>query len=301
MKKELMTKIGKIVGDILLYAFLLLGVFAVVITLASKKGTDGAAEIFGYQMRIISSDSMAPCDQTDVSQFEIGSLPLRSMVFVEVIPQEETDQWYRDLKVGDVLTFRYVYTRQVTITHRITSIVEKETGGFLIQLEGDNKNADAQQLTQIIDTSIAENTNYVIGKVVGQSRALGFVTSLLQEPVGLVLIIIVPCLIIIVLEILRIISVLGADRKKKEQHEKQQKDQELEELRRRLAQLEQQAQPPVDTQASEEITQEECSKGQPEEQPQEEQSQEQQKEEERSEEKAQEQLEVDTAEDTPVA
>lgn len=301
MKKEPMTKIGKIVANILLYAFLLLGVFAVVITLSAKKGTDGAAEVFGYQMRIISSDSMAPCDQTDVSQFEIGSLPLRSMIFVKVMPQEETDQWYRDLKVGDVLTFRYVYTRQVTITHRITSIEEKTTGGFLIQLEGDNKNADAQQLTQIIDTSIVENTNYVIGKVVGQSRALGFVTSLLQEPVGLVLIIIVPCLIIIVLEILRIISVLGADRKKKEQQEKQQKDQELEELRRRLAQLEQQAQPPVDTQTSEEMTREECSEGQPEEQPQEEQSQEQQKEEERSEEKAEEQLEVDTAEDTPIA
>lgn len=238
-----MKKIGKIVANTLLYLFLAICVFSVLIAIVSKKDTDGAAELFGYQMRIISSDSMAECDLTDVSEYEIGSLPLRSMVFVEIMPQEEqqADQWYRSLKVGDVLTFRYVYTKQVTITHRIISIEEKDTGGFLIQLEGDNKNSDSQQMTQVIDTSIPENTNYVIGKVVGQAKLLGFVTSLLQEPVGLILIVIVPCFIIIALEIVKIVGVYSADRKKKEQEEKQKKDDELEELRRRLAELEKQS------------------------------------------------------------
>lgn len=243
MKKQTMKKIGNIVANTLLYLFLAICVFSVLIAIVSKKDTDGAAELFGYQMRIISSDSMAECDLTDVSEYEIGSLPLRSMVFVEIMPQEEqqADQWYRSLKVGDVLTFRYVYTKQVTITHRIVSIEEKDSGGFLIQLEGDNKNSDSQQMTQVIDTSIPENTNYVIGKVVGQAKLLGFVTSLLQEPVGLILIVIVPCLIIIALEIMRIVGVYSADRKKKEQEERQRKEDELEELRRRLAELEKQS------------------------------------------------------------
>ena len=238
-----MKKIGNIVANTLLYLFLAICVFSVLIAIVSKKDTDGAAELFGYQMRIISSDSMAECDLTDVSEYEIGSLPLRSMVFVEIMPQEEqqADQWYRSLKVGDVLTFRYVYTKQVTITHRIISIEEKDTGGFLIQLEGDNKNSDSQQMTQVIDTSIPENTNYVIGKVVGQAKLLGFVTSLLQEPVGLILIVIVPCFIIIVLEIMKIVGVYSVDRKKKEQEERQRKEDELEELRRRLAELEKQS------------------------------------------------------------
>lgn len=243
MKKQTMKKIGNIVANTLLYLFLAICVFSVLIAIVSKKDTDGAAELFGYQMRIISSDSMAECDLTDVSEYEIGSLPLRSMVFVEIMPQEEqqADQWYRSLKVGDVLTFRYVYTKQVTITHRIISIEEKDTGGFLIQLEGDNKNSDSQQMTQVIDTSIPENTNYVIGKVVGQAKLLGFVTSLLQEPVGLILIVIVPCFIIIVLEIMKIVGVYSVDRKKKEQEERQRKEDELEELRRRLAELEKQS------------------------------------------------------------
>lgn len=238
-----MKKIGNIVANTLLYLFLAICVFSVLIAIVSKKDTDGAAELFGYQMRIISSDSMAECDLTDVSEYEIGSLPLRSMVFVEIMPQEEqqANQWYRSLKVGDVLTFRYVYTKQVTITHRIISIEEKDTGGFLIQLEGDNKNSDSQQMTQVIDTSIPENTNYVIGKVVGQAKLLGFVTSLLQEPVGLILIVIVPCFIIIALEIMKIVGVYSADRKKKEQEERQRKEDELEELRRRLAELEKQS------------------------------------------------------------
>ncbi len=243
MKKQTVKKIGNIVVNTLLYLFLAICVFSVIMAIVSKKDTDGAAELFGYQMRIISSDSMAECELTDVSEYEIGSLPLRSMVFVELMPQEEqeADQWYRSLKVGDVLTFRYVYTKQVTITHRIVSIEEKNTGGFLIQLEGDNKNSDSQQMTQVIDTSIPENTNYVIGKVVGQAKLLGFVTSLLQEPVGLILIVIVPCFIIIALEIVKIVGVYSADRKKKEQEEKQKKDDELEELRRRLAELEKQS------------------------------------------------------------
>ena len=38
---------------------------------------------------------------------------------------EEAKAWYADLKVGDVLTFKYVYVRQETITHRIIDIEEK--------------------------------------------------------------------------------------------------------------------------------------------------------------------------------
>lgn len=240
MTKTKIKKIGKIVLDILLYLFLAVCVVTLVLTISSKKDIDGASELFGYQMRVISSDSMAKCELTDVSNYEIGSIPLRSMIFVKVMPEDEAEanEWYRSLKVGDVLTFRYVYTNQVTITHRIISITEKETGGFLIELAGDNKNSDSGQLTQTIDTSIENNTNYVIGKVTGQFFLLGFIISLLKEPLGLIFIVIVPCFIIILLEVLKIVGVFSAERKKREQEETQKKDSELEELRRRLAELE---------------------------------------------------------------
>lgn len=240
MTKTKLKKIGRIVSDILLYFILTVFVIALVLTISSKKDIDGAAELFGYQMRIISSDSMAKCELTDVSDYKIGSIPLRSMVFVKVMPKDEAeaDKWLRSLRVGDVLTFRYVYTNQVTITHRIISIEEKETGGFLIELAGDNKNSDSGQLTQIIDTSIEGNTNYVIGKVTGQFFPLGFIVSLLKTPAGIIFIVIVPCFIMILLEILKIVGAFTADRKRREQEEARKRDHELEELLRKVAELE---------------------------------------------------------------
>lgn len=240
MSKKRFKKIGSVIINALLYVFLAICIFTLVITLVSKKDVDGAAEVFGYQMRIISSDSMAKCELTDVSDYDIKSIPLRSLIFVRVMPEDEkeADEWYRSVEVGDVLTFRYVYTNQVTITHRVVDIKEKDGGGYLISLAGDNKNSNSEQLYQVIDTSIPDNTNYVIGKVTGQSYILGFLISLLKTPLGIIFIIIVPCFIIILLEVLKIVGVLSADKKKREQEEKMKKDNELEELRRRLEELE---------------------------------------------------------------
>ena len=240
MDKVKIKKIGKIVLNVFLYIFLAICIFSVFLTVLSKRDSDGAAEIFGYQMRVVTSESMAKCEHTDVSSYEIKDIPLRSMVFIKVMPDDaaKADEWYRDLKVGDVLTFRYVYGKQVTITHRVTSITEKETGGFVIELAGDNKDADNGQLYQTIDTSVPNNTNYVIGKVVGQAYLFGVIMSYLMQPIGIVLAIILPCLIIMMLEVIKIAKVLSSDKKMKDEEEKAQKDNELEELRRRLAELE---------------------------------------------------------------
>ena len=240
MDKAKAKRIRKITLDVLLYIFLAICVFSVFVTVSSKRDTDGAAEIFGYQMRVVTSDSMEACELTDVSAYKIKDIPIRSMVFVKVMPDDpaEADEFYRSLKVGDVLTFRYVYATQITITHRITGITEKETGGFIIELAGDNKNSKDGQLEQEIDTSIPNNTNYVIGKVTGQAKVFGFVMSFLMQPLGIVLVIIVPCAIIIIFEILKIARVFGADKKKRIQEEKEKTAKEIEELRRRLAELE---------------------------------------------------------------
>lgn len=240
MDKAKIRKIGKITLDILLYIFLAICIFAVFVTVLSKRDSDGAAEVFGYQMRVVTSDSMSESEFTDVSAYKIKDIPIRSMVFVKVMPDDpaEADEFYRSLEVGDVLTFRYVYTTQVTITHRITAITEKETGGFVIELAGDNKSSEDGQLTQVIDTSVPNNMNYVIGKVTGQAKIFGSVMSFLMQPVGIIFLIILPCAIIILIEILKIVKLLTADKKMREQEEMNKKESELEELRRRLAEME---------------------------------------------------------------
>ncbi|MBQ9132347.1 MAG: hypothetical protein IJX62_07755 [Clostridia bacterium] len=244
--RSLIKKIWNVISTMVLYLFLAICLVALVITILARKDQTGAAEIFGYRMLVVASDSMAECEQTDVSGYEIKSIPIRSMVFVQSVPKDPAaaEKWYGNLEVGDVLTFRYVYATQVTITHRITSITPKD-GGYVIHLAGDNKNANSDQLTQVIDTTDSDGLNYVLGKVVGQSYPLGFVVSLLQEPVGLVLIVIVPCCIVITLEIFRIVNVVGADKRRRMQEEQQQKDDEIEELKRRLAALEKQESAPL--------------------------------------------------------
>ena len=240
MKEVKTKKIGKIIVNALLYIFLALAIFSVFLTLFSKKSPDGATDVLGYQLRIVTSESMAECDQTDVSDYRIKSIPLRSMVFVKLMPSDpaKANDWYADLKTGDVLTFRYVYTKQVTITHRITSIEKNENGGYTIHLAGDNKNTETDQLTQVIDTSIPNNTNYVIGKVTGKSFLLGVVMSFLMQPLAMIFIIMVPCVWIIIMEVIKIVRILGADKAAKVAHENAQQKEELEELRRKLAELE---------------------------------------------------------------
>lgn len=233
-------KLCKIVGNVLLYVVLAIALFAVVLSVATKKDADGAATVFGKQLRIVRSDSMEKCEETDVSGYAIKDLPVKTLLVIDVVPtnEEEAKAWYKAVKVGDVLTFRYQYTEQVTITHRVTKITEKD-GGYLIELAGDNK-ASEDTLTQTIDTTETESYNYVIGKVVWANFSLGWLVYALKTPAVVTCVIIIPCLIVIVLEIVKIVNVLGESKREKIKEETQQKEAEIEELKRRLAALENQ-------------------------------------------------------------
>ncbi len=233
-------KIGKIAYNVIMYFFLAVCAIALVLTITAKRSDDGAAEIFGYQLRTVLTPSMEKCDETDVSGFGIKSIPKDSMILVQSVPEDkaEADKWYSELRVGDVLTFRYVYVTQITITHRITSITEKESGGYIIELAGDNKSSDTSQLYQTIDTSDETSPSYVLGKVTAVFSVLGFIVSLLKTPIGLIFIVIIPCFIIILLEILKILGAYNAVKQKHSKEEAKKKDEELEELKKRLAALE---------------------------------------------------------------
>ena len=237
--KSRLRKIFGVIRTIVIYLFFAFCLASLAIAVTSKKDTDGTVTVFGRQMRIVVSPSMEKCEATDVSGYEIKDIRVKSIVFIETVPTEEkaATEWYGKLKAGDVLTFKYVYARQETITHRITEITEKPAGGYVIKLEGDNKNSDTETLAQTIDTSLADSPNYVVGKVTGQSYVLGLLITALKSPVGLVCIVIVPCSIIVIFEIVRIVGAVTEEKKKKQLEQQAEKDRELEELRRRLAEL----------------------------------------------------------------
>ena len=106
-----------------------------------------------------------------------------------------------------MLTFQYVYHDRIIITHRIVSIEpDPEYGGYIIRLEGDNKLSEDGQLTQEIRTGDTNSLNYVLGKVVRQNFMFGFFISVLKEPIGVVLAIIVPCFLFILIEIFKVVN-----------------------------------------------------------------------------------------------
>ncbi len=232
-------KILSILANVILFAFLGLLAIGVLLTALAGRDRDGTVTVLGYQLRLVTTDSMAACDKTDVSDFRIGSIPARSLILVKTVPEDpkEADEWYAALQEGDVLTFRYLYTTQVTVTHRILSI-EGEERGYCITLAGDNRADGDGLMTQVIHTADTQSPNFVLGKVVGKSYLAGLFLGLLRRPVGLVLLVILPSLIVILLEVLRIVSLLQGERKKRAREEAEEKERELEELRRRLARLE---------------------------------------------------------------
>lgn len=241
-KNSKARKVLRVVTDIFLFIVVALALFVLAISLTTKKDSDGAATVFGYQLRFVLSDSMAKCDETDVSGFEIKSIPVKSCVFVKVVPdgEAEREEWYRSLKEGDVLTFKYVYTRQETITHRIVEIEEKATGGRIITLAGDNKASESGVMKQVIDTSDVDSPNYIVGKVVGQSYVLGLLVYAFKSPVGIVCLVIVPSLIVIAFEIARIVKTVNEDKKEKIQAQRERDRSEIEDLKRQLVLLQQQ-------------------------------------------------------------
>lgn len=232
-------KVANIVLDVVVVIVLLLALFTIVVTINAKKSKDkDASSIFGYQLRFVQSGSMEKCAYTDVSKYKVKSIKVKSCVFIKTAPTdvEKIKEWYKTLKVGDVLTFQY---KGEIITHRIFKIEEKETGnGYIITLKGDYKSSkDNEPAEQVIDTEVdtPATVNYIIGKVTGQSYLLGLCVYVLKKPVGIVCVVIVPCLLMIVIQIFRIVNVLGEDKKNKRKEEQVNKDDEIEELKRQLA------------------------------------------------------------------
>lgn len=249
----IVKKVANIVLDVVVVAVLLLALFTIVVTVNAKKSQDkDASSIFGYQLRFVQSGSMEKCAYTDVSKYKVKSIKVKSCVFIKTAPTdvEKIKEWYKTLKVGDVLTFQYNKNDgsvapedyegdSMVITHRVIRIEKKENGnGYIITLKGDYKSGkDSEPAEQVIDTEVdtPAKTTYIIGKVTGQSYLLGLCVYVLKKPVGIVCVVIVPCLLMIVIQIFRIVNVLGADKKNKRKEEQANKDDEIEELKRQLA------------------------------------------------------------------
>lgn len=132
-------KVANIVLDVVVVAVLLLALFTIVVTINAKKSQDkDASSIFGYQLRFVQSGSMEKCAYTDVSKYKVKSIKVKSCVFIKTAPtsEKEINEWYKTLKVGDVLTFQYNRESAANkdnydgdskiITHRVIKIEKRK-------------------------------------------------------------------------------------------------------------------------------------------------------------------------------
>ncbi len=129
-----------------------------------------------------------------------------------------------DYKIGDIITFWPNTKTQPPVTHRIFDI-EVQGGEPVYITKGDANNAsDTREITK----------NDVLGKVLFSVPYLGYVVDFAKKPVGFILIIAVPALVIIFDEIKKIWREILKLRNKKKDTEQ---DKEINRLKEEIEEL----------------------------------------------------------------
>ncbi len=216
------------VGNILFYILLVIFFFLALISLSTRitKGKIG-----NTQYLVVVSSSMDGEKQED---YDIKTIPVKSLIAVDLIQDGKEDEFYSSLKKGDVLTFNYVSLNNETITHRIVeNPVQIENGVYKYILRGDAVE-ESQTQTLYSDGRLGE----IIGKVKFVNLPLGQMYFFISSKIGTLILVVLPCSLIAIIEICKIIYLISENRSRKKEEEtnaiKEEKDKEIEELKRQL-------------------------------------------------------------------
>ena len=180
MSKADWKKISHFISTVLLYTILAL-VGIIVIMFAAyfidqqigKKNGESRTPLFGAY--VIVSESMVP----------------NINVYDAVITMRASEE---DIKVNDVITFisKEIDTKGTPITHRVVGIVYddqvKKTKVVGYRTKGDHNNTQ--------DFAIIA-PNEVLGKMVLRIPYVGYIQRFLTQPIGWLIVIVIPCIIII--------------------------------------------------------------------------------------------------------
>ncbi|MFA5342218.1 MAG: signal peptidase I [Clostridia bacterium] len=181
MKKGL-----KIVGNILLWLFVVIAVFMTIIAFSSTKNQNGVAVIFGRMPITILSESMDPT-------LKKGDL---------IISHELSADQKGSLNENDIITYKVDLNGDGFMelnTHRIISI--RTSGGFVYYTTKGDNNA-------IADTQEVRYDN-VVGVYNGRRvPGIGAVLNFLQTPTGFLVCVVIPLVLFLLYEIYNFIKVM---------------------------------------------------------------------------------------------
>lgn len=210
--------------------FLFLGFFLILAAISvTSRITKG--KIGNTQFLVVASGSMDGEKQKD---YDIKTIPVKSLIAVDLIQDGKEDEFYSSLKKGDVLTFNYVSLNNETITHRIVEDpVQIENGVYKYILRG-----DAVEETQTQTLYSDGRSGEIIGKVKFVNLPLGQMYFFISSKIGTLILVVLPCSLIAIIEICKIIYLISENRSRKKEEEtnaiKEEKDKEIEELKRQL-------------------------------------------------------------------
>ncbi len=132
-----------------------------------------------YKPFVVTSDSMIP------------TIKKGSLVIV--------DKNKKQFSKNDIITFQYPINMQKTITHRIVGYVTEANYNYFVTKGDNNSENDPWKVT----------TDLIIGNVVFTIPLLGYLVEFISKPLGLILLIIIPAIILIYKEVENLIKVIA--------------------------------------------------------------------------------------------
>lgn len=196
----------KITGNVIFYVvlafFLVLAGFSI-----TSRVTNG--RIGDSQYLVVISGSM---DGEKQEEYDIKTIPVKSLIKVDLVKEGKEEDFYSNLKKGDVLTFNYVSLNNTTITHRIIEDPIKQADGvYKYILKGDAVEGDSDIQTLYSDGRTGE----ILGKVSFVSLPLGQIYFFMSSKVGTLVLVILPSSAICIFEIAKIIYLVSENKRKK--------------------------------------------------------------------------------------
>jgi len=158
------TRIGKIIAILLSILVIPIIIINMVLIIQAYNNPEHLPSAFGIKPAIVLSGSMDPTFDTN------------ALIFARIVPTDT-------LQEGDIITF--IRDDQTTITHRIVAINQTDDGVTYITKGDANNTEDA----------IAVLPDQVEGLYMGHIAGLGGKLLFMQNPIGMLLCIIIPILL----------------------------------------------------------------------------------------------------------
>ncbi len=185
MKKQTLKKIGGIAVDVLIVILFIAAVMVVIANIAAKR-ENGQANVFGYVISSVQTDSMS-------GTFEPGALVIGK------IPDKD-----EKLVVGDIIGFyKQEQGLTITITHRIIS-VETIGGTDFYTTQGDHEDIADFGVKTINDVAFVYKTHI---------PGVGGFIDFLKEPAGFIVCLLLPMLAFIGWQVYKIIDIYLKNKK----------------------------------------------------------------------------------------